>query len=483
MAKTTGFIEVERVLPRKRSAEERVRDWGEYERALGRDELQAQASRCMNCGVPFCHNGCPLGNVMPEWNDAVYRGRWDDAERALHATNNFPEFTGRVCPAPCEEACVLNLAQSPVTIRHIEEQIVDRAFAEGRVRPVIARQRTGKHVAIVGSGPAGLACAQQLARAGHEVTVFERSDRIGGLLRYGVPDFKLEKWQIDRRVEQMVAEGVRFRTSVAVGRDVTARALRTDYDAVVLAIGAGRPRDLDVPGRDLAGVHRAMAYLEQANRAVAGSAVDGMISARGKRVVVLGGGDTGADCVGTAHRQGAASVLQLELLPRPPEARTADMPWPRWPGILRTAGAHEEGGTREWSVSTRAFEGDADGKVRAVVGMRVDWTARADGTRAMVDCKGGEVRWDAELVLLALGFTGVETASWIHELGASVTAAGVIDADARGRTGVPGVFACGDSRRGASLVVWAIAEGRETAATVDAWLASRVGALAAESAR
>ncbi len=470
MGRPTGFIEVERLKPRKRAATERVNDAHEFELPLTSAEIAAQASRCMDCGVPFCHQGCPLGNVIPDWNDLVYRGRWREAIDRLHATNNFPEFTGRICPAPCEASCVLELQHAPVTIRHIEQQIVDHAFEQGWVVPIVAPQSSGRSVAVIGSGPAGLACAQQLAREGHSVTVYERSDRIGGLLRYGIPDFKLEKFRIDRRVAQMELEGVRFRTGIHVGVDVTGDGLRKQHDAIVLALGAGRPRDLDVPGRTLAGVHHAMEYLELSNRHVAGDAETPAIDAKGRHVVILGGGDTGADCVGTAHRQGAASVTQLELMPRPPEERSADRPWPEWPLIFRTSPAHEEGGTRLFARGTEQFVGDANGRVEAIRGVAVSWET-ADGSRKIVRHADRPFDLRADLVLLALGFTGVETNPLYRHLGVSLDARGVVTNDEHFATDAPGVFVCGDARRGASLVVWAIAEGRDAARSVSTWLA------------
>ncbi len=472
MGKITGFLEIERQLPARRPVAERLRDWNELEGKLDEDALRSQGARCMDCGIPFCHKGCPLGNLIPDWNDLVYRGRWREAMERLHSTNNFPDFTGRVCPAPCEEACVLSINSQPVTIKQIEKQIVDRAWKEGWVGPSVAARRTGKKVAVVGSGPAGLACAQQLARAGHAVTVFERADRIGGLLRYGIPDFKLEKHLIDRRIEQMAGEGVTFRTEVNVGVDVRADELRARFDAIVLAGGATQARDLTVPGRELRGVHFAMEFLPQQNKRVAGDAVPEQITATGKRVVVLGGGDTGSDCVGTSNRQGALSVHQLELLPMPPATRTADLaPWPYWPMILRTSSSHEEGASRDWSINTKRLSGDAEGHVRKLHGVRLEWQTQDNGgPPRMVEIPGSELEIDADLVLLALGFLGPERAPLLADLGVELDARGNVACGPDWATSVPGVFSCGDMRRGQSLVVWAIWEGREAARGVDAYL-------------
>jgi len=468
MGKITGFLEYEREKVHKEPVSDRLKHWREFEERTPEEVLKRQGARCMDCGIPFCHKGCPLGNIIPDWNDLVYRGRWREAIDRLHSTNNFPEFTGRICPAPCEEACVLNINNDPVTIKNIEKNIIDHAFDRGWVAPVVSPHRTRKKVAVVGSGPAGMACAQQLARAGHAVTLFERSDRIGGLLRYGIPDFKMEKWLIDRRMEQMTAEGVAFRTSVNVGVDVKGDELRRDFDAVVLSNGATKPRDLPVPGRDLKGIHFAMEFLPQQNKLNAGDAVPGQLRADGKRVVILGGGDTGSDCLGTSNRQGAVSVHQFELLPEPPKDRPP-LVWPNWPMILRTSSSHEEGVVRDFSINTKAFVGDDQGRVRALRGIRLEWT-QDNGRPVMKEIPGSEFELPCELVLLALGFLGPETDTVIPQLGCELTERGNVKASADYQTTVPGVFACGDARRGQSLVVWAIWEGREAARGVDAYL-------------
>ncbi len=470
MGKPTGFLEIERHLPEKRPVKERLRDYREIEKHLPVVAIREQGARCMNCGIPFCHTGCPLGNVIPDWNDHVYRDRWHAAITALHATNNFPEVTGRVCPAPCEEACVLNINDDPVTIKQIEHQIADRAWDEGWIKPEAPERKTGKRVAVVGSGPAGLACAQQLARAGHDVVVFERDDRIGGLLRYGIPDFKLEKHHLDRRIAQMEAEGVVFRPSVNVGVDLSVHDLTGEHDAVVLAIGACKARDLPIPGRDLAGVHLAMDFLPQQNKRVAGDHLEGQIVATGTKVVVLGGGDTGSDCLGTSLRQGAASVAQIELLPRPPESRTDEMPWPEWPMILRTSTSQEEGGEREFAILTKAFEGEG-GVLKRLRAVRIEWEKGADDRMHMREIPGSDLVIEADLCLLALGFVGPEKEGLIDHLGLALTSRGTVGAnDEDFVTSRDKIFACGDARRGQSLVVWAIWEGRETARAVDAYL-------------
>lgn len=474
MGKITGFLEYERDLPPRRPVEERLRDWRELEGKHSDEQLRVQAARCMDCGIPFCHKGCPLGNIIPDWSDLIYRGRWRDAIDRLHSTNNFPDVTGRICPAPCEEACVLNINNKPVAIKQIEKQIIDHAYAEGWIEPLVPLRRSGKSVAVVGSGPAGLACAQQLARAGHAVTVFERADRIGGLLRYGIPDFKLEKHLIDRRMEQMAAEGVTFRPGTNVGVDVRAEALRRDFDAVVLAGGATASRDLPVPGRELKGIHLAMDYLPQANRVVAGDSVPGQILATGKRVLILGGGDTGADCLGTANRQGALSVHQFELLPQPPETRTGDTaPWPYWPMILRTASAHEEGVVRDWSINTKRFSGDQHGNLKKLHAVRLAWEKDQNGRPAMREVPGSEFEIEVDLVFLALGFLGPERPGLLTDLGVKISDRGNVEVDDSWMTTAPGVFSCGDMRRGQSLVVWAIWEGRECARGVDRFLTGR----------
>ena len=469
MGKITGFMEIKRETPSRRPVAERLKDWREFDLKLPEEKLKAQGARCMDCGIPFCHKGCPLGNIIPDWNDMIYRGRWRDAIDRLHSTNNFPEFTGRVCPAPCEEACVLNIRNEPVTIKLIEKTIIDHAWDEGWVVPQPAVRPTGKRVAVVGSGPAGLACAQQLARAGHEVTVYERSDRVGGLLTYGIPDFKLEKRYVMRRVEQMKAEGVKFVTNCRVGFDIHADELRARHDAICLTMGATKPRDLPIPGRDLKGIHFAMEFLPQQNKRNFGDTVDPAVSitAAGKRVVILGGGDTGSDCLGTSNRQGAVSVHQFELLPMPPESRTPEMPWPDWPMILRTSSSHEEGVIRDWSINTKRFIGE-NGRVTKLHAVRLNWK-RDGGRMVMEEVPGSDFELDCDLVLLALGFLGPEPEGIIGELGLKLDARGNIATD-NYQSSVPGVFAAGDARRGQSLVVWAIWEGRECARACDAYL-------------
>ncbi|RMF64623.1 MAG: glutamate synthase subunit beta [Bacteroidetes bacterium] len=469
MGKPTGFIEYPREMPPRRPVKERVRDYRDVYAPFPEEKVQTQAARCMDCGVPFCQSGCPLGNVIPDWNDLVYRGRWREAFERLRATNNFPEFTGRICPAPCESACVLGLIEPPVTIEQVERTIAEHAYAEGWVVPRPPLRRTGRRVAVIGSGPAGLACADQLNQAGHTVTVFERDDRIGGLLRYGIPDFKLEKDVLDRRLAVMEAEGVAFCTGADVGRTVPVSAL-DDFDAVVLCAGATKPRDLNVPGRELAGIHFAWDFLRRQNKRIAGDAVpdDPTRDAAGKDVIVIGGGDTGSDCVGTANRQGARSVTQFELMPLPPETRPPHQPWPFYPMVLRTSSSHEEGVDRQWSVMTTAFLG-TDGHVEALQTVRVRPVREDGGRLRFEEVPGSERTWPAGLVLLAMGYTGPEP-DLLDRLGLERTPRGTVATDAHYRTSRPGFFAAGDVRRGASLVVWAIAEGREVARAVDAHL-------------
>jgi glutamate synthase (NADPH/NADH) small chain len=475
MGKVTGFLEYGRKMASRRDVRERVLDYLEVYLEPSEAQLREQAARCMDCGVPFCHEGCPLGNIIPDFNDLAYRGRWRDALERLHRTNNFPEFTGRICPAPCESACVLGINDAPVTIELLEKAIAERGYEQGWILPEPPSLRTGKRVAVIGSGPAGLAAAAQLNRAGHLVTVFEKQDRLGGLLRYGIPDFKLEKWVIDRRLEILEAEGIEFRTGVHVGVDVSARELREQYDAMVLAGGAEEPRDLPVPGRELDGIHFAMEFLEQQNRRVAGDPIDPPegVLATGKRVVVLGGGDTGSDCIGTSHRQGAKEIYNFELVEKPPAGRTVDTPWPIHPlptQMLQSSSSHEEGGLRDWGLSTKAFSG-RDGRVEKLHAARVRFGELdpATGRRSIEEAPGSELTIDADLVLLALGFLGPVKEGMVQELGLELTPRGTVAT--RGyATSVPGIFAAGDLRRGQSLVVWAIAEGREAAAEVDRYL-------------
>lgn len=471
MGKATGFIEIHRKKPPTRPIPERLRDWREVYLPYPEEELKQQGARCMDCGIPFCHQGCPLGNLIPDWNDLVYRDHWESAIERLHATNNFPEFTGRLCPAPCEGSCVLAINDDPVTIKSIEVAIIDRAFDEGWVTPRPPLFRTGKRVAVIGSGPAGLAAAEQLNRAGHFVTVFEKSDRIGGLLRYGIPEFKMEKQFLNRRLSLMEQEGVEFRTGVTVGVDVRAEQLKADFDAIVLAGGAEWPRDLKVPGRELKGIHFAMEYLTLSNRKSEGDEIpDGQfISARGKRVVIIGGGDTGADCLGTVHRQGALAVHQFELLPRPPDTRAPDNPWPQWPNIFRTSPAHEEGGERVYSVSTQRFTGDDQGRVKKLYGSKIE-LIRQNGRMSFEPVPGSDFDMDVDLVLLAMGFLGPERQGLLSDFGVKLTDRGNVWRDEQWMTSVPGVFTAGDMQRGQSLIVWAIAEGRSAARGVDQFL-------------
>jgi len=475
MGKPTGFLEIARQDRGYEKPEARTRTWREFVKPLPEPELGRQAARCMDCGVPFCHTGCPVNNLIPDWNNLVYRDQWRAALQTLHSTNNFPEFTGRICPAPCEAACTLNIDDNPVTIKTIECAIVDRGWEEGWIQPQPPARRSGKRVAVVGSGPAGMACAQQLARAGHAVVLFEKSDRIGGLLRYGIPDFKMEKRLIDRRVAQMAAEGVEFRAGVEVGRDILMRDVLAGYDAVAMTGGAERPRDLEVPGRPLAGIHYAMEFLTQQNKRVAGdaearAAPGGTITAKDKHVVVIGGGDTGSDCIGTSSRQGAASITQLEILPRPPEKEDKGLTWPNWPLKLRTSSSQEEGCERDWSVVTRRAVG-AGGQVEALECVRVEWVKDEAGRTQMREIPGSLFRLRADLVLLAMGFLGPTVKGMIEQSGAALdprgaVAAGTVDY----KTSVPKLFAAGDMRRGQSLVVWAIREGRQCARAVDEFL-------------
>ena len=470
-ARSVAFWRSRAKLPSRRPVKERLHDWREYEHKMPEEKLRAQGARCMDCGIPFCHKGCPLGNIIPDWNDLVYRGRFKDAIERLHLTNNFPEFTGRVCPAPCEEACVLNINSQPVTIKLIEKNIIDHAFAEGWVTPVIPSARTGKKVAVVGSGPSGLACAQQLARAGHDVTVFERSDRIGGLLMYGIPDFKLEKWIVNRRLEQMAAEGVEFKTRCHVGVDLPGGPASRQFDAICLT-DRRRPSRATCRCRAASstGFTSRWTFCPCRTRSTPATSIpEGrMISAKGKRVVILGGGDTGSDCLGTSNRQGAVSVHQFELLAKPPEVRTADMPWPNWPMILRTSTSHEEGVIRDWSINTKFFSGK-NGRVEKLHGIRLNWKTD-NGRMVMEEIPGSEFVLDCDLVLLALGFLGPEPDGAVGQLGLKLDQRGNIECDPNYMSSMPGVFAAGDARRGQSLVVWAIWDGREAARCVDQYL-------------
>jgi len=477
MGKVTGFMEFKREDAPARPVEERVHDYLEVYPNVGEKQIREQGARCMDCAVPFCHDGCPLGNIIPDFNDLMYRGKWEDALERLHRTNNFPEFTGRICPAPCESACVLGINDEPVAIELIEKTIAERGFSEGWIRPRPPAERSGKRVAVVGSGPAGLAAAAQLNQYGHRVTVFERNDRVGGLLRYGIPDFKMEKWVIDRRVDILAAEGIEFRLSAHVGVNVPVRTLVDDFDAIVLAGGAEQPRDLQVPGRELRGIHFAMEFLEQQNRRVAGEEISAAesILAAGKRVVVLGGGDTGSDCIGTSHRQGAKHVYNFELLGKPPEERTDDTPWPLHPmpsEILRMSSSHKEGGDRDWGISTTGFSG-RDGQVEKLHAVRVRLGAPDEsGRRAMETVPGSELTLDVDLVLLAMGFTGPVKRGLLDELKVELSSRGNVETQEY-TTSLPGVFAAGDMRRGQSLVVWAIAEGRQAAAQAHRYLRRR----------
>ena len=466
MGKVTGFIEFEREVATRRPVEERVKDWFEIYQPFSYEKVRTQGARCMDCGVPFCHTGCPLNNIIPDWNDLAFKDRWKDAIRVLHSTNNFPEFTGRVCPAPCESACVLGINEPPVAIKLIERSIIDYAFEQGWIKPEPPDVRTGKRVAIVGSGPAGMAAAQQLNRAGHTVVVYEKADRAGGLLRYGIPDFKMEKHHIDRRVEQMEAEGVEFVVNAHVGVTVSVEELRARFDAVLVAGGAEQSRDLPVPGRNLNGIHFAMDFLPQQNHRGAGDVVDPAVSvtAEAKDVIIIGGGDTGADCLGTSHRQKARSVHQFELMQRPPDERSATTPWPMWPVMMRTESSHEEGGVREFAISTKEFVDDGNGNVKALR------TVRVGPPPTFTELPNSEQIFPADLVLLAMGFTGPVKPGLIADLGVELDNRGNVKTDDAYMSSVPGVFAAGDMRRGQSLVVWAIAEGRKAARGVDQWL-------------
>ena len=477
MAKVTGFMEYERAKQPYRPVEERIQDWNQVMAPWNVDPLKDQAARCMDCGIPFCHEGCPLGNLIPDWNDLVYRDQWLDAIKRLHATNNFPEFTGTLCPAPCEGSCVLDINDDPVTIKGVELTIIDKAWENGWVQPQIALNKTGKTVAIIGSGPAGLAAAQQLARAGHDVTVFERADRIGGLLRYGIPEFKMEKRVLDRRMEQMQAEGVVFKTNAHVGENISVDDLRKEFDALILTGGACDARDLPAEGRELKGIHQAMEYLPMQNKICEGDAMpDNFISAKDKHVIIIGGGDTGADCLGTANRQGAKSVHQLEIMPKPPNVRAEDNPWPEWPRIFRTASAHEEGVERVYSVSTKRFVDDGNGNVKGLELVRVemvnvDGRATVNGGRlTLEEVPDSHETLPCDLVLLAMGFLGPEKPGMLEDLGVKLNERGNVMRDKNWMTNINGVFTAGDMQRGQSLIVWAIAEGRSAAHGVDKYL-------------
>jgi glutamate synthase (NADPH/NADH) small chain len=471
MGKVTGFLEFEQAKQPYRPVDERIKDWHQVMQPWPVEPLKIQAARCMDCGIPFCHQGCPLGNLIPDWNDLVYRDQWKEAIHRLHATNNFPEFTGTLCPAPCEGSCVLDINNDPVTIKAIELSIIDRAWENGWIKPVIAEKKTGKKVAVVGSGPAGLAAAQQLCRAGHGVTVFERADRIGGLLRYGIPEFKMEKHRLDRRLEQMKAEGVIFKTNAHVGDNVSVDELRQDFDALLLAGGACASRDLPVPGRELDGIYFAMEYLPLQNKRCEGDAIpeDEFINAKGKHVVIIGGGDTGADCLGTVNRQGAVSVYQLEIMPKPPSVRAESNPWPEWPQIYRVTSAHEEGVERVYAVSTKRFIDDGKGHVKALELVKVEMK-NIDGRISFKEIPGAEEILPCDLVLLAMGFLGPEKPGMLEQLGVELTDRGNVACDKNWMASVPGVFTAGDMHRGQSLIVWAIAEARSAARGIDLYL-------------
>ncbi|MGK0297076.1 MAG: glutamate synthase (NADPH/NADH) small chain [Gammaproteobacteria bacterium] len=471
MGKITGFIDYKREKQPYRAVQERIKDWKQVMSPWPVAPLKTQASRCMDCGIPFCLEGCPLGNLIPDWNDLVYRDQWLEAIERLHATNNFPEFTGTLCPAPCEGACVLGINDDPVTIKAVELSIIDKAWENGWIKPILSTSKTGKKVAVIGSGPAGLAAAQQLCRAGHEVTVFERSDRIGGLLRYGIPEFKMEKSHLDKRLEQMTAEGVTFQANVNIGENVSVDILKQEFDAIMLTAGACAPRDLPVPGRKLDGVYFAMDYLTLQNKRCEGDEIPELenINANGKHVVILGGGDTGADCLGTANRQGAISVHQLEIMPKPPENRSDNNPWPEWPHIYRVSSAHEEGVERVYSVSTKSFVDNGEGKVKELELIKVE-TKLVDGKLSFEEIPGSEFSIPCELVLLAMGFVGPEKSGMLEQLGVKLTDRGNVDRDKEWMTNIPGIFTAGDMQRGQSLIVWAIADGRSAARGVDKYL-------------
>jgi len=469
MGDSSGFMKHDRELPSRREVPVRLRDWREVYEDFPIAKVREQASRCMDCGIPFCNNGCPLGNLIPDWNDLVYRDRWRDAIDRLHATNNFPEFTGRLCPAPCETACVVGINQDPVTIKQVEVEIIDRAWSEGWIEPQMATVRTGQRVAVIGSGPAGLAAAQQLARAGHDVVVIERADRPGGLLRYGIPEFKMEKSHLERRLAQLEAEGIEFRCNINAGVDITGDELREQFDAVILAGGATAARDLSIPGREFIGIHQAMEFLPLANRVQEGDLDRSPIHAEGKRVVIIGGGDTGADCLGTSHRQGAASVHQFEIMSRPSESRPDENPWPTWPLVYRTSSAHEEGGERVYAVNTLEFLGDKNGNLRGLRAVEVA-SEVVDGRPAFVPVTGSEFELPCELVFLAMGFVGPEQGGLLDQLGVDFDQRGNVARDDSWTTNIDGVFVAGDMGRGQSLIVWAIAEGRSVAASVDTFL-------------
>ena len=469
MGDSSGFLKHDRELPSRREVPVRLRDWREVYEDFPIAKVREQASRCMDCGIPFCNNGCPLGNLIPDWNDLVFHDRWRDAIDRLHATNNFPEFTGRLCPAPCEAACVVGINQDPVTIKQVEVEIIDRAWSEGWIEPQLPTVRTGQRVAVIGSGPAGLTVAQQLARAGHDVVVFERADRPGGLLRYGIPEFKMEKSHLDRRLAQLEAEGVEFRCNSNVGVDITGEQLRAEFDALVLAGGATAARDLAIPGREFNGIHQAMEFLPLANRVQEGDLDRSPIHAEGKRVVIIGGGDTGADCLGTSHRQGAASVHQFEIMSRPGDSRPSENPWPTWPIVYRTSSAHEEGGDRVYAVNTLEFLGDDQGNLRGLRAVEVVSTI-VDGSPSFEAVDGSEFELPCELVFLSMGFVGPEQGGLLDQLGVAIDQRGNVARDDNWATNVDGVFVAGDMGRGQSLIVWAIAEGRSVAASVDTWL-------------